>query len=326
MRNTGLATVVRRLFLLLWTCLLPAAVPTGAGAQVPPLPDGAWLAFVEDWSRGEIDPKKWYRLRKRWGEGNHGVVPENVRIEPDLVAGEAKNVLVCEAHGDRYDGPVVGERGRKTRVGSVIVSKPYFASGRFEVVMRIGSTARHDGGPEDPTKPIGTVPAIWTYGYRYARVPRDLAGDFVRDNPLYNPHARQGRGGTSMFWSELDFPEYGKNGDFTRALYNTFCQNRHHPELFDARGAADGEYHTYTTDWRTELHPLPNVTDAQVVEHLGYRWVRDKSVPSTTTSATRSSGSARTGTPSTAARSRRTGSTGTRWPRTPASSRRWPRS
>jgi hypothetical protein len=62
-------------------------------------------------------------------------------------------------------------------------------------------------------------------------------------------------------------------------MYNTFCQNRHHPELFDVRGAADGRYHTYTTDWRTELHPLPNVTDAQVVEHLGFWWVRDKSVP-----------------------------------------------
>ena len=255
-----------------------ASAAVSPGKKPGPLPRAARLAFTEDWADGKIHPDKWYLLRKRWGEGNRGVVPENVRVARDTVAGTERNVLVCEAHGDQYDGPVIGEGSVKTRVGGAIVSKPYFASGRFEVVMKLGSTVPHDGGPQDPRVPRGTVPAIWTYAYRYARVPRDRAGEFSRDMPLYNPHLAKGRS-TAMYWSELDFPEYGKAGEFTRAMYNTFLQDRHHPEMFDMRGAADGEYHTYTTEWRTKVDPLPGVTDAQTVGHGGFWWVQDKSIP-----------------------------------------------
>jgi hypothetical protein len=242
------------------------------------LPDRARLVFSEDWAGGTIDPAKWYVLRKRWGGGNHGVVPENVRVERDTVGAEAKNVLVCEAHGDQYDGPVVGDGGRATRVGGVIVSKPYFASGRFEVVMKVGSARPHDGGPARPARPAGSVPAVWTYAYRYARPGSRGPGEFSADAPLYNPLVARGAG-AAMYWSELDFPEYGKAGEFGRAMYNTFCQDRHHPQLFDVGDAADGAYHTYATEWRTTLDPLPGVTDAQTVEHQGRWWVNDKAVP-----------------------------------------------
>ena len=90
-------------------------VLTAAQEAVPPPPKQARLAFEEDWAAGTIDPAKWYRLRKKWGNGNHGVVPENVRIEADTVGGKKRNVLVCEAHGDRYDGPIVGLWGKKAR-------------------------------------------------------------------------------------------------------------------------------------------------------------------------------------------------------------------
>src|SRR5687767_13540120 len=150
------AAMLRRrspLVLLLLLAVVPALAadkPPGAPGATPP---GARLAFEEDWSAGRVDPAKWYLLRKRWGEGNNGVVPENVRVERDTIGGAERNVLVCEAHGDAYDGPVIGEGGRKSRVGGVVVSKPYFASGRFEVVMKLGSTTKHDGGPEDPRRP-----------------------------------------------------------------------------------------------------------------------------------------------------------------------------
>ncbi len=125
-----------------------------------PMPPKARLAFSEDWSGGRIDPARWYVLRKKWGRGNNGVVSENVRIEPDTVDGRTRPVLICEAHGDAYDGPVAGHGGRKTRVGGVIVSKPFFASGRFEIVMKIGSEKPHEGGPADPRRPCGAVPAL----------------------------------------------------------------------------------------------------------------------------------------------------------------------
>src|SRR5437763_279471 len=110
-----------------------ASVLTAAEAAAPEgsllrdLPPGARPAFTAEWSAGKIDPAKWYALRKRWGEGNRGVVPENVYVTKDTIDGADHDVLVCEAHGDAYDGPVVGEGGAKTRVGGVIVSKPFFA-------------------------------------------------------------------------------------------------------------------------------------------------------------------------------------------------------
>lgn len=243
------------------------------------LPADARLAFHENWAEEKIDPKKWYVLRKKWGDGNHGVVPENVRIESDTVAGLQQNVLVCKAHGDRYDGPVKGWWGKKNRVGGVIVSKPFFASGRFEVVMKIGTIKAHNGGPENPVPPKGCVPAIWTYGYRWVEGDANRKDHFVREKPLYNPHMSAYGLAANEYWSELDFPEFGKDGDFDKALYNTFCQNRHDPNLFDASLATDGRYHTFTTEWQTQLKPLDGITDQQVAKYLGYWWVQDKSVP-----------------------------------------------
>ena len=250
-----------------------------ASAEDPPQPDSARLVFSEDWSSGAIDPEKWYLLRKQWGQGNHGVVPENVRVEQDQVGDRQKNVLVCVAHGDEYTGPIFGHEGQTTRVGGVIVSKPFFASGRFEVVMKIGPPEPQDGDSQHPKWPQGAVPAIWTYGYRWVEVDAYNKDNFVPETPLYNPHMPAYGRSANEYWSELDFPELGKDGDFARGLYNTFCQNRHDPRLFGVGTVADGAYHTFTTEWRTELEPLPEVADAQVVKHLGYWWIKDKSVP-----------------------------------------------
>jgi hypothetical protein len=122
--------------------------------ELQPVPETARLVIDEDWSSGWIDPEKWYVLRKQWGAGNHGVVPENVRIEQDTVHGRRQNVLVCTARGDRYSGPVTGIEGKPTRVGGVVVSKPFLASGRYEVVMKIGSPQARRVVP-----PIRRIPA-----------------------------------------------------------------------------------------------------------------------------------------------------------------------
>lgn len=255
------------------------ADPNQANNTLGDPPEQARLVFTEDWASGKIDPEKWYLLRKKWGQNNHGVVPENVRIEQDTVGQKKQNVLVCEAHGDQYDGDVIGLWGKKTRVGGVIVSKPFFASGRFEVVMKIGSETPYAGGPANPAHPQGTVPAIWTFAYRWVVGDPKRKDQFLRTTPLYNPHMPAYGIAANEYWSELDFPEFGKEGKFDKAMYNTFCQNRHHPELFDVHGAADGRYHTYTTEWRTKLQPLEGISDEQVVKHLGYWWIQDKAVP-----------------------------------------------
>ena len=78
------------------TCICAAAQ---SKELIPALPDGARLALEEDWSSGKIDPQEWYALRKHWGQGNAGVVPENVSITTDDVGG--KKVNVPPLHGKR---------------------------------------------------------------------------------------------------------------------------------------------------------------------------------------------------------------------------------
>jgi hypothetical protein len=265
----------------LLACILSAFICRSLCAEspatpLPALPKDAELAFSEDWSRGRIDSQKWYSPRKTWGEGNHGVVPENIRIERDRIGDREQNVLVCEAHGDLYDGPIAGWRGEPTRVGGLLVTTAFFASGRYEVVMKVG---KPEGGRDAITLPIGSVPAIWTYAYRYVTVPPLAKDRFTAKTPLYNPLMQIYGGGANEYWSEIDFPELGKQGDFHRGLYNTFCQNRHDWRVFDIPSIDDHEYHTYTTDWRTTLKPLPEVRDEQVVEKDGLWWIQDKAVP-----------------------------------------------
>ena len=244
------------------SCLL-VVFALGTFAEEPSQPD-----FVEDWSSGEIDPARWYMLRKKWGRGNHGVVPDNVRIGKDQVRGKEQSVLICTAHGDQYTGSVTGMWGKKTRVGGVIVTKEHFASGRYEVVMKLPQPL-----------PKGAVPAIWTYGYRAIQVPEAQADDFVEAQPLYNPYVQEYGKGLAFYWSEIDFPEFGKGGRFDNAMYNTFFNKRHHSLTFDTSVALDGAYHTYTTEWRTGLKPIKGVRDEHVIEHEGVWWVHDKAIP-----------------------------------------------
>lgn len=269
--------LIRTMLLFLVTSILGSSL--AIGEDLSPLPSGARLALEEDWSSGELDDKKWYVYRKRWGNGNHGVVPENVAIGKDQVDGQLKNVLVCTAHGDKYDGDVIGWWGNKTRVGGVIVSQKHFASGRFEVVMKIGSQEKHAGGPADPMRPKGCIPALWTYSYRWVEADKKRQGEFQAEVPMYNPHMPAYGLAASEYWSELDFPEFGKAGDFEKSMYNTFLQNRHDNRFFETPQAIDGEYHTFVTEWRTHLRPMPEIRDDQVVESEGFYWIQDKSIP-----------------------------------------------
>ena len=242
------------------------------------IPPDAQLVFEEDWSTGTIDSGKWYFLHRKWGKGNNGVVKNNVFLSTDMVNGKNKNVLICRGHGDDYQGPVVGWQGNKTRVGGVIVSKQFFASGRYDVVMKIGSVKRKKSNPKDPVRPIGMVPAIWTYAYRWVQAPEIQAKDFIADIPLYNPHLNRHDYNANEYWSEIDFPEFGKRQNMEQGLYNTFMQNKHQRRKYSTSAVVDGQYHTMTTIWRTHLVPMPDLKDEQFIKYDGYYWIQDKQV------------------------------------------------
>ena len=253
------------------------ALSAVAADEVPPLPEKARLALSEDWSSGTIDPATWYVPRKKWGHGNNGVNPENVFVARDSAGGREKSVLICEAHGNQYDGKAAGYGGEKTRVGGVIVTKEFFASGRFEIVMKLGDTKPHEAGPADPRQLKGCIPALWTYGYRNLEA-HTLPKGVV---PEGNPNEISPLAATSMkeLNSEIDFPELGKAGDFSHGLYNTYLQTREDGQKFAAGDIADGHYHTFVTEWRTKLEPIEDVSDAQVAEYRGFTWIKDKSIP-----------------------------------------------
>lgn len=265
-----------RILLTLMAATGGAAATAPVASDIPALPGKAREVLTEDWSGGVIDPGRWYVPRKMWGKGNNGVSPDNVRIAKDKVRGITRPVLVCQANGDLYDGAVTGYGGAKTRVGGIIVSRGFFASGRYEVVMKIGGTTAVAGGPADPMRPAGAVPAVWTYGYRNVSVKTDVDA-FHPETPLYNPLMKV-YGGANEYWTEIDFPEFGKAGDFNKAMYNTFLQTRSQSRTFNVAAMIDGQYHTLTTEWRTGLVPLAGVTDAQVTAHGGYYWINDKSI------------------------------------------------
>ena len=262
-----------------WMLAIGTAAAGGEPTPDSAMPPGARVVFEEDWSTGRIDPNKWYLLQKKWGEGNHGVVRQNVFIGRDSVRGKDRPVLICRGHGDRYDGAVAGWQGRKERVGGVIVSKPFFASGRFDVVMKIGRRTPGTQGPADPTHPIGMVPAIWTYGYRWVGAEPADKSKFSRKNPLYNPLLDVHGWGSNEYWSELDFPEFGKNQNFKMGLYNAFLNRNQQSRTFSTEAAIDGQYHTFTTLWRTQLIPLDGVSDNQVASFGGYWWIQDEQIP-----------------------------------------------
>ena len=264
---------MKSVFGVLCALLSAPAVCSGESLPAMKMPAGASLVLDEDWSGGRIDPDRWYLLRKHWGEGNNGVVPENVFLAQDAVNGKTKNVLVLRGHGDQYAGPVVGWRGQRPRVGGTIVSKAYFASGRYEVEMKIGSAEASGKGPQDPMRPIGMVPAIWTYAYRWVGADGKNPRAFNRQNPLFNPGLK------NEYWSEIDFPEFGKGQNLETGLYNVFLNANMQSRTFSTKAAIDGQYHKFTMIWRTQLVPLPGVTDAQVVESEGCHWVQDLAVP-----------------------------------------------
>jgi hypothetical protein len=259
-----------------WIFFLLSTV--GTLAEVPALKQDATLVLDENWSAG-IDASKWYVMRRYWGNGHHGVVPENVRIETAAEENGIKfPVLVCEAHGDKYDGPVKGLWNSRDRVGGVIVSKAFFASGRFEIYMRVGGMEKLTDGPADPTRPIGTIPAIWVFAGWNTRVKPELSDGYVKENPLYQPYLQEYGKGNAYYWSELDFCELGKKGDFEHGLYNTFLHKKTDSRVLPVQ-VADGKFHTYTTEWRTTLVEVKDLRDDQVMEHDGRFWVRDLKVP-----------------------------------------------
>ncbi|MCM8525287.1 MAG: hypothetical protein NE327_02145 [Lentisphaeraceae bacterium] len=227
--------------------------------------------FLEEWENGKFDSNKWYFPRKKWGNGNNGVIPENLEFSEDIVFGKKKTVLNFYGNGDEYKGSLVGFEGHKNRVGSMIVSKRFFASGIYETVFKIGES--------DKGAPKGMVPAIWTYAYRFVKHREGMYKKFDPENPSYHPILDRHKWGGSEYWSEIDFPEFGKDQKLGEALFNTFLNVNFHSQTIKTPSVLDGKYHTLKMTWTTKLTPVPEAKDSLVIEENGYCWVQSEEIP-----------------------------------------------
>lgn len=215
----------------------------------------------------DLDLTKWRVAHRNWGgQGagqlsyNGGVLPDNVEIRE----GQCR----FHAHGDHYEGPVRGLNGDRSprpngkRTGAALYSREAFASGRYEVRMKVA--------PE-----LGVCSALWTYHY-----------EDRQPGPGEEPHALN---------HEIDIELPGRPGpgiddiSFSRALMVTWIglAEDEHTTVYAYLGAPqnDGQFHTYRFDWHTggrNIEPrvefyvddgLIATTRTHVPTHAGHFWI-----------------------------------------------------
>lgn len=227
------------------------------------LPQGLYETF----DGADLDLERWRVAHRNWGgqvagelSYNGGVVPDNFEIR------EGQGVF--HAHGDHYGGPVRGiNRDRSPRpdgkrTGAALYSREAFASGRYEVRMKVA--------PE-----LGVCSAIWTYHY-----------EDPQPGPGEEPHPLN---------HEIDIELPGRPApehehiSFRRALMVTWVGLSHqeHTTTYADLGAPqdDGQFHTYRFDWHTGGRgverrvdfyvddELITTTRTNVPTHAGHFWI-----------------------------------------------------
>ena len=216
---------------------------------VPQSADG----FVETFDEGFLDPDRWLISTKSWGGDNGGVSPLNCSLVRDTDNGEPIIALKLQANGDLYDGPIEHE-GRRTRVGSAIATRQYYASGRYEVRAKIA--------PD-----LGVVTAFWPFHYIDYYPSQD--GHWHEPNPRRNTEI-DWEFPTDLRGNEAEAEAAGIDPDriaFTNARTNSWGgqfggeggehKGRHllrtaEGDVVDlAEDSIAGIYHTYAIEWHS---------------------------------------------------------------------------
>lgn len=170
--------------------------------------------IFDDFNDSIVSSTIWDYANKSWSAGSvsnpahGGVVPELINI--------SDGVLALRGHGNLYTGDIMGI-GRKTKVGSCVISKAKHASGRYEFRAKIIPQA-------------GALSAFWTFDFKaYASA----------DSGNIN--------------HEIDIEIKKNNTQFNQALCNTWIYEkvatmRTNNTFYNQD---DGNYHIYRFDWHT---------------------------------------------------------------------------
>ncbi len=193
------------------------------------MPCAAAGEFSDDFSNG-LDASKWLIAKRQWGgsNANGGVIPQNVSISGD-------GVLSLIGNGDLYAGPLRGInkngslRPDGKRTGACVVTKDYFASGRYEVRMKV-------------LPHFGACSALWTFFYHetYPGGPSGPCQVVNHEIDIEQPGRPGGANSEFSFNMALCNTWEGENtGEYTTNYVDFGCPQN------------DGQWHTYRFDWHT---------------------------------------------------------------------------
>jgi len=196
--------------------------------------------FFDDFDGEALDPR-WKVAFRNWGGQLDDGTSYNGGVHPDNVLLPGDGTLVLEAHGDRYEGLPLGinkdgsTRPDGARVGAAVATDAYYASGRYEVRMKVA--------PVD-----GLSSAIWTFHYE----------ELYPGEPGYP----EGELGYYAINHEIDIELPGRPSaayediSLSWALLNTWIgeQAGEYTVGYSDLGAPqdDGDWHTYRFDWHTD--------------------------------------------------------------------------
>lgn len=198
--------------------------------------------FYDGFSKDSLDADTWLIAYSNWGGGeinnsyNGGVSPENVSIY--------KGKLILKGLGNNYQGVIKGinkdksERSDGKRVGAAIATQQYFASGRYEIRMKVA--------PQ-----LGVCSGIWMSHYQ----------EYSPGDPMYQ-WKPVGANQWYAINSEIDIEFPGRdnfqdreNISFSKMVCNTWVGENEDEYVNNFINLDvvqnDGEFHLYRFDWHT---------------------------------------------------------------------------
>jgi beta-glucanase (GH16 family) len=170
--------------------------------------------LIDNFNDSTLSSTIWEYANQSWSAGSAsnpshgGVVPALINI--------SNGVLALRGHGNLYTGDIMGI-GRKTKVGSCVISKSKHASGRYEFRAKIIPRA-------------GDLSAFWTFDFKaYSSV----------DSGNIN--------------HEIDIEVKQNLNAFNQALCNTWIYEKVSTQRTNNNflNQDDGNYHIYRFDWHT---------------------------------------------------------------------------
>eukprot|EP00762_Andalucia_godoyi_P007315 ANDGO_01514.mRNA.1 hypothetical protein len=244
--------------------------------------------FVDDFSSG-ISTSRWRCYEKVWGKGNNGCVMEYLDMDTQKVVmydgtdlGN-KNCVVIWSHGEQFSSSsakkaVPGVRrvsggfardAPASRVGSCLVSADSFCSGEYKVDLKFESPTL--GSQVVPGAPRGMLFSVWTFHYEEHRAGSNPA--ILNQSDLqYSPADLTTGTNYSTVNSEIDAPEIGAQGSWTKGLFNCYVSERRadYKTANLPSNLLDGRFHRLSFKWETELAALDGLKDSQVKSVNGY--------------------------------------------------------